>query len=102
MEPDLSDVDEVTTALDYLADQSYTPEQMQLIAECLIPIQIDYDLDKIKDDFAGLRGVITRLRIILQFAKKYETNEELMQELQSEMQYLLASMSGGTSSNFSL
>lgn len=102
MEPELSEVDEITQALDYLADQTYSDEQLKILMDCLLPIDMTKDIDAIKEDFAGNRGVISRIRTVMRFVEKYQTNEELIKELQSEMEYLMAGIQGQTGGGISL
>ncbi len=101
-EPELQEVEEITQALDYIADHTFSEEQIKILTDCLIPINPAMDLDLIIDDFPGKRGIITRLRAILQFVEKYQSNQELISELQSEMAYLIAGIQGQTGGQITL
>lgn len=101
MEPELPEVDEITQALDYLADQNYTNEQIALMTDILTKLDPNTELDNLKENFAGKRGVITRLRTVLNFVEKYRENKELIEELKSEMEYLIAGIDGSQSGGIS-
>jgi hypothetical protein len=59
------------------------------------------DVEALKEDFAGKRGVITRLRTILTFVEKYQSNEDIINELKNEMEYLIANILGEDSAGIS-
>ena len=94
MKPDLDEISEVSQALDYLAEQNYSEDEKLLLIKLFDEKNYDVDLDQLKDNFPGKRGVISRLRIIFNYASRHKKETELMEDLANEINFLVSDIAG--------
>lgn len=94
MPPELQEIDEVSQALDYLADQTYSEEHINILAQVFNDLSTPPDYDNLKQVFAGQRGVVSRVRVIFTFCENYQSNPEIIQDLSVEIKFLIAGFQG--------
>lgn len=102
MKPDLEEISEVSQALDYLTEQTYTDDERATISYLFEQRHFDADLDALKDSFPGKRGIISRLRTICRFAQKYKDDKDLMDDLVNEIDYLVSVFNGESGGSIGL
>ena len=101
MPPELQEIDEVSQALDYLADQTYSEDQINTIAQVFKDLSTPPDYEELKKDFSGQRGVVSRVRVIFTFCENHQSNQEIIQDLSVEIKFLIAGLQGEEGGNLS-
>lgn len=94
MPPEFHEIDEVSQALDYLADQSYNEEQINLLRDAFNDLTSPPDYEALKTSFPGQRGIISRLRVIFNFCDKHKESKDIISDLSVEIKFLIASLQG--------
>lgn len=94
MEPEQTEFDAISQALDYIADQSYSDEQLKLLGLLFADLSVAPDLDAVKNVFSDVKGVYSRIQTVFSFAEKYKNDNEMMDDLGQEIEFLMGMLQG--------
>ncbi len=94
MDNSLKAYEGVTQALSYLADQTYSPAQIEALGIYLADLSKSMDDLDVNKHFMHQKEIIEKLDVLFTFAHQHQSEQALIQNLYVEIDNLLAQLCG--------